>query len=241
MSVLINSYLPYPVAIGGGGIELVGMATQAVAISSTATIDLTSLTGGIGSTALENDLVLVVWGGRDNANRTLDLDTAGYTKEVDLFADDTYDAGMSVSHKFMGVTPDTTVAATNPSISYTYVIYVYVWRGVDLTTPMDVTPTTATGVNTKFVDPPAITPTTAGNVMIACGISSGYLGSAVFASATDFPDHFDSTLSTDTNSGVGWRDDLPAGVAFDPAVWTSAVGYNIRDAWTAATLVLRPT
>jgi hypothetical protein len=71
----------------------------------------------------------------------------------------------------MGATPDTSITLTGGTLSAddAGAVVVQVWRGVDPTTPFDVTQTTATGTNSVLCDPPAITPVTPGAVIVSGG------------------------------------------------------------------------
>src|SRR5512145_101286 len=123
--------------------------------SGSTTTDITvalnsGLTGGSGTAVSEGDLVVVTVSlAHSDDAPTAGLVTSGYTALTQLNADNTRDCSLNVHYKFMGATPDTSVVISRSgnienSIAWT----VQVFAGVDSTTPMDVTPTSATGTGT---------------------------------------------------------------------------------------------
>lgn len=189
----------------------------------------------------DGDLVVVGYHVTSNTDRNIGVTTAGYTEEAELFANDTYDANLSVSWKVMGPTPDADVSLSSTgSSSHPGHVSIRAYRGVDATTPMDAARTTATGTNGLLVNPPAITPVTSGALVVIFGN-----GAAAQASlATPYA----SSDLTDFNSGlVSDFYDLAWGVghygwtsgAFDGAAWTGPSS-AATDSWNAVALALRP-
>lgn len=189
----------------------------------------------------DGDLVVVGYHVASNTDRAIGVTTAGYTEEAELFANDTYDANLSVSWKVMGSTPDADVSLSSTgSSSHPGHVSIRAYRGVDATTPMDAARTTATGINGLLVNPPAITPVTSGALVVIFGN-----GAAAQASlATPYA----SSDLTDFNSGlVSDFYDLAWGVghygwtsgAFDAAAWTGPSS-AATDSWNAVALALRP-
>jgi hypothetical protein len=130
-------------------IEFVG----AVTTSTSGSLSLTSLTGGLASAPAEDDIVIVVLSG--NATSDVDISVSGYTEIADLYANASIiDTQLGVYYKIMGGSPDTSV--TIPSLTGLRCV-VQVWRGIDTTTPQDTTRTTATKTNSSVPDPPSIT------------------------------------------------------------------------------------
>jgi hypothetical protein len=114
----------------------------------------------------QNDLVVVI--ANTSSNTADDVAVSGYTTVCALSTADTYDSYLYIGYKFMGATPDTTVtlaamAASGNSGS----MQVLCIRGVNTTTPLDVTTQTATLTNTAIIDAPSITPTTSGSLIIS--------------------------------------------------------------------------
>lgn len=203
--------------------------------SSTSTpLSLTALTGGIDTAARENDLVVYLLSLAGTTDINLAVTTTGYTEVADLYANDTYDTNISVGYKFMGATPDTDIARPAGT---GYALIAHVWRGVDTSNPMDVTPTTATGTNTGVPTPPAITPTTAGAIVL-CLAGNGTLSTSAFTSSQLSNFVTITGLSTyDTTTGVGsfaWTSG-----AFTPTAWGGG-STSTSASYAAVSLALRP-
>lgn len=226
----------------------VGGQTAAVTAVTPTTQTVTfALTGGSASTPAAGDLVLISYNDASNGDAVLSgrISTSGYTLITELYANDTYDANMAVFRKFMGGTPDTSVVVVGTSGTATgCVVNIRVFRGVDSTTPLDATTTTATGIDTGFANPPAITPVTSGNVLIAFGMAATSSGSSgVFTAPTDLTDFIQQARGSTTYravSGSAYLAGQAANVSFNPAAWTLAPN-STTNSWAAATLALRPS
>jgi len=195
---------------------------------------------------LEGDLVIVSGGigDNDNVNFTMAMITTGYTSVADLFANDTQDCSLGVFWKFMGVTPDTTAVfdgqgGTDAACSAVAMVF----RGVDLTTPMDVAPTTATGINTMHPNPPSIDHLNPSGVYsVIAGASGHTLGST---GTYTFPTGYTTNAlqrgandTSDVTVGMGYRTD-PADPE-DPGVMTHSGTSSTSFSWAAVTMALRP-
>jgi hypothetical protein len=210
--------------------------------SSDYNIDLTSLSGGIDSSVQEGDLVIVAVGIARLGTANPGVVTSGYTEVANLFANDSRDTSFSVNWKVMGATPDTSVTVTGSgSISYPSVAVVHVWRGVDTTTPMDVTPTTATGTNSAIPDAPAITPVTTGAVVVTAGLASGTNEDHSVTAPTGYENQVNTSFRPATGSaiiGIASKAWSGAG-AEDPAAWTDWET-STGESWCAVTMAIRP-
>ena len=168
---------------------------------------------------------------------SLTIGSDDYTRIAGLFANDTNDTNLAVAYKIMGAVPDTLVTVTASTTGR--LVAIYVLRGVDETTPMDVAATTATGTNSRVANPPAITPVTTGAVVLAIG-ANAYIDATfpVFTAPglTDFVSgSFDGPLDGAIGAGTfAWTSG-----AYDPAAFTIA-GTTTADSWAAFTLALRP-
>lgn len=230
-------------AAAAGGPTFVGGGTDSQNGGTDCSISLTGLTGGSGSTALENDLVIAVVSfssGFSDSNML--MTTSGYTEVADLFANDTNNANLGVFYKFMGATPDTTAVggADNDSSGYGLTMALHVWRGIDTTTPMDVTATTATGLNSGVADPPSITPSTSGAIIIICGGNATDQGTNAFTHSVFsnvFSIGYDGS-SGDSAAGIASYDGWTSG-AYNPAAFGFS-GSGSTDGWCAVTMALRP-
>lgn len=197
------------------------------------------------SSVQENDLVIVAVNEAGNGSVDIDVSmtTSGYTEIADLFADDVAETNLGVFYKFMPATPDATAVGngsgdTNNAVHAAYMAF----RGVDLTTPFDVSSTTATGTNTFDPDPPSIDYTSSGVwVVVAAGSAhnlgigesytfpTGYTTDAV-SDSTD--DDNDATVGMGYNSGPGDPED-PGALAHSG---TDSGAFS----WAAVTMALRP-
>jgi hypothetical protein len=149
-------------------IQLVG--TKSGSGTGAVTLDLTALTGGLGSAAEEDDIVLLAFSYHSGVDQNMAPTTSGYTELADLYQNDGFDTNLWVGYKKMGSTPDTSVEV--PSVSRPTSVVVQVWRGVDPVTPIDATTTTAGGTNSGIPNPPSITPTTVGATVVAAGATA---------------------------------------------------------------------
>lgn len=231
------------------GVRFVGATTAAVTGSTATTTDvsLTSLLGG--AAVLEGDVVIVYYAAGSTADRALTITTTGYTQIADLYANDTFDANLTVAWKRMGATPDTlvTVSATGAT-GDSGVVAIHVWRGVDSLVPLDGQPVTATGIDSALCNPPAITPTATGAVIVAGGAAAHNGGGSI--AGIGGPTFSSSNLSNFvTLSGPNATNDVTIGLgsaawtsgAFDPAAFTFSVTDSVSFSWAAVTLALLPS
>lgn len=201
-----------------------------------------ALTGGSASVPAAGDLVIVtVVTGSAGGTPAMAITTpSGYTAlgqlNVSATAEDT---SMNVSYKFMGSTPDTAVTipgTTNNAWGQSYTIKVY--RGVDPSTPMDVTPTTATGSGVdNLPDGAPITPVTAGAWIVVAGGGAAAAGGAYTAAALTAFQTTNGQDTNDGNSGVGhttWTSG-----EYNPAKFAGG-SVNAANSWACYTIALRP-
>lgn len=221
-------------------IEYVGGYTQGfVGGTTNRTITLTSLTGGLASAPAAGDLVIVYFGTGATVDRNLVV--SGYTEVVELYSNDNYDTNLVVAYKFMGGTPDTNFVLTGGTLSSNDAgaVAIQVWRGVNQTTPLDVTETTATGTNSVLCNPPAITPVTEGAVIVSGGAGRPEVESGTYSSSdlTAFLTAFGSDIN-DVVIGLGYY--VWTSGSFDPAQFTYSISDSTNNSWAAVTLALRP-
>lgn len=217
-------------------------ATTVGATSGNSTISLTSLTGGISSSAAAGDIVIAAYAGGAGGAVTFEI-TDG-TNAYTLIAPQqysngsTYDTNLRVAYKIMGSAPDTSVTfGPTKWENDAGAMAVHVWRGVDTTAPLDVTPTSATGTASSRPDAPAITPTTPGAIVIAVGGGAAATG-AVFTSSD--LSNFRTATSADTHDAmIGIGSYAWSSGAFDPAKFGGGTT-GMGDSWAAVTLALRP-
>lgn len=228
-------------------IQFVGGATasKSGATSGNSTIALNSgLTGGIASAVAAGDLVIAVFGTGSTANRTLAITDGGSAYTLigsELYQDDTIDTNLRVAYKFMGETPDTaTTFGPTGNANDAGAMAVYVFRGVDPDTPLDVAAVTGQAASTSRVVPPDITPSTAGAFVVVAG-AAGHGGGTDTFTSSDLTD-FRTQGANDTN-------DVTIGIGHDPAWSSGATNYatwghsqadNTSYCWAAMTIALRP-
>lgn len=121
------------------GIQYVGgVANGFGGNTSSQTVSLTSLSGGIASAPSAGDLVIVTHALASTADRDLIISTTGYTELNEGYVNSTFDTNLAISYKIMGGTPDTNVVITRSSITSAdaQAVAIQVWRGVDQTSPI---------------------------------------------------------------------------------------------------------
>jgi hypothetical protein len=227
-------------------IEFVGgnTAGKLGATSGDTTIALdASLTGGIASAVAAGDLVIAAFSTGSAADRTLAITdgTNAYTLiDSELYQNDTEDTNLRVAYKFMGATPDaaTTFGPTGNAAD-AGAMAVYVFRGVDQGTPLDVAAVAAGATNTQLVDPAPITPANAGAyiVVVGAGAREG-LGDFSSSDLTDFRTQSGSDDTNDTTLGIGHKPDWASG-EFNPAAWTHGAADSTNYSWASLTIALR--
>lgn len=250
--LLVNNLIGFG-AGGKGAIQFVGgkIATKAIAASGNTTMSLNSgLTGGIDSAVAAGDMVIAVFAlsGYGSA-RTLDITdgTNNYTLiGSQLYMSTTYadNSIQRVAYKFMGSTPDTSTTF-GPTGGYSVgsdsaLTAVYVFRGVDTATPLDVTVQQATANNTVKANPPSITPVTGGAFIVCVGSGTHRDGVDTYSSSelTGFISA-GVDASRDAIIGIGHKNDWSSG-AFDPAQFTFSGTDHSSFSSLATTIALRP-
>lgn len=183
-------------AIGAGGLigpsgGLVGYATSATTNFEEPTVNLTALSGGLGSSAIQGDLLVLIqsYCGFDSSAGDMSFKTSGpYTLLVNqvMIGNSTYDSLLSVSYRFMTSTPDTSARAGFGYGSTGKILHARVYRGIDPTAPISASVQTVGGTNTSPVDPPSVTPSAGGFIVVSGGMACGENFSA--ASGFSSPD-----------------------------------------------------
>ena len=221
-------------------LQYVGGA-EASGNSAAFNVPLTSLTGGTGGAVTSGDLVIVATGFVQTSNLNPGVSTAGYTEVADLYQNDSRDANFSVNWKVMGGTPDTAVnclgsgSATNGTVCIAHV-----WRNADPTTPIDVTRTTAQSNNSAIPNSPAITPVTAGAVVLSLGLGTGAAADNAVAAPSGYGNQMDMSVDPGNAVTVGIASKAWSGSGLeDPAAWTNWTT-STADSWAAVTLAIRP-
>ena len=227
--------------MAAAGINFVGSFYQDGSGASSTTITANyggSLSGGSDSSPREGDYVFVAVCASNSSDLTFSASTAGYTKVTDLYANNTgttSDCSMAVFYKRMGASPDSAVTINSSAAAF-MIATVYVVRGMNASTPMDVTATTATTVtNGSIPNPPAITPVTAGAAVLAVGGAAG-TGTMTDLTSSDLS-NFDSRNTGFAATGMGLIYNWTSG-AVDPAAFGG--GGAATRATASVTMALRP-
>jgi hypothetical protein len=239
--------------LGSSGIVFVGgaVASKNGAVSGNSTIALNSgLSGGVASSAASGDFVIAAFatGAASDVTLAITDGSSDYTLiGSELYANDTEDVNLRVAYKFITSDTEVTFGPTH-STSDGGSMAVYVFRNVNISSPLDVAAATATGLNTFLCNPPAITPSTAGAFIVSVGAAT--VGS--YADGSPTPPEFASSdltafLTTPGPAeeaniaalGIGHKNNWTSG-EFDPAAFTVP---NDTDSstysWAAVTFALR--
>lgn len=232
---MIVQTMPYPPNTSAG-ISYVGGAKGFQ--SSTGSLALNGLTGGIGTSPANGDFAIVVVS--CSSATAASITSSGWTT---LYYAATQDptAGIRlqilVAYKAL-TTADTSVGFNNVAMTYA----AQVFRGVDNSTPLDVTSVTSIVNDAPQPNPGSITPVTAGAWVVACGASHGAFNANVFTSSdlTNFISEVNAPTGTDPVVGIGYIPDWESG-AVNPAQFGG--GSTANPTWCSsgqATIALRP-
>lgn len=179
------------------------------------------------------DLILV-WVGTNATTSTLAV--TDFTQEI--HADGTTTRSLDMFYKVATGT-ETSVAITNPQGGFAWEATVQIWRGVDTSTPFDVSNTENNAANGATFAGPSITPTTDHAVVVSAAALQANPATPGFSNAQGFQPSF---------LGVGWQ----TAVSFDQALFggdkyvasaaaTTAPTWSGSSAtWVGASTALRP-
>ncbi len=210
-----------------------------------------TLVGGVGSSPEPGDLVIVSSGFNSasvktpHANATGNISGAYVAAHANLIADYNADANFGTFYQLQGATVDTSIAINRPTTNtYGGSTTVHVWRGVDSTNPMDVTPTSTFGIGSAWPNPPSITPISSGAVIVACGYGAQSTNTAaLLVIPSGMGNGVSLRSSGNTTEGCCFIASIEwTSGAYDPArctVTTGPADYATAG-WCASTLALRP-
>lgn len=211
-------------AAAASGIEFIGSADNNG--TSNFSIDISGIDIQAG------DYIIVAVGSPE----TFDA-ISGYTSLVNINASDSTNTYLRVARK-IAAGSETSISITGIGDDSTGLAAVF--RGVDNTTPEDVTTTTATGANSGEPNPPSITPTTTGAFVLCAGASATGTTGGTLTQAGDL-DYFE-TFSVqggvpDVDAAFGYLEWTSG--AFNAGAWNNTQDNSFR-AWCAASVALRP-
>lgn len=232
-----------------GNIVWLGSGIGTHALTSTSTFNFSSLLNSAGSapTLAFNDLVIAtVFQAAAATRTTAQLTPSGYTAIGSAATStDTNVSSILCSYKWMGTTPDTSIAIPASAATTSGIAYgIYVFRNVD-SIINDVTAVPATGGNSAQPNPGLITPVKAGTLIFIAAGGAMAAGAAPQATA---PTGLDTTtnayrqtvLTTTTNDpglACGIKSDWSSG-SFDCPALTGFTTTN-TGSWAAITLALQ--
>ena len=218
-------------------IEFVGYGVATAAANAGTSIDLTALTGGIGSAAEADDIVLLLRTSTVGMS-SLDLSVSGYTRRTNLAPGVAFNDTVNheVFWKLMPGTPDTSITLPLASVIAAQSAIALVFRGVDLTTPFDATDATVTSTSTAIPNPAQIT--TATDDAVAVVMASSNSGDTTVTSPSGYSTAIAVTIG-DSTSYACYKS-VPTAGAENPAAFTNITNPSGADIYACTTLALRP-
>jgi len=197
---------------------------------------------GIVSSASENDITIISFGAiQKDTTPTVAL-PSGWTQITDGTAVDVYRTKCITAYKICGTTAEsfvTLTGGTSSSVAPGFMM-VQVWKNIDPTTPLDVTPQLVETANTIELDPAAITPSTAGSKIAICGAGAHNEGVHNYSASelSNFKTANYITANGDSSIGIGTYDWTSG--EFDPAAWVFSGGDSTAYSSCVTTIALRP-
>jgi len=222
-----------------------GVYSDNTGIGSGRTFNFSSLldTSGATPTIAANDVAIAVWCSHaDGADLTIATPT-GWTKRQDIYVNNGLDTNLGTFFKVLdGTETSATFDGSHAGSGSSGVAgAVFVFRGVDITTPFDVADQTASGTTTGRPNAAAITPSTPGSwIVVACasgGSTANYTNPGDLSTTTNQFKSAHASASNDAVAGIGIKTDWTSG-SFDPAQWGGASNTSIFS-WAAVTMALR--
>jgi hypothetical protein len=174
------------------------------------------------------------------------IQSGGWTSAVVVEANDSYDARMAVYYKVLtGTETGVTVNATGDTNAAAAGVLM-VFRGVDTTTPLDVTPTSNTTINSGIPEFVSVTSSTStvGKILIGAAGSAHARGSVLYTVPDGVYEQFKSGASNDSGDvtiGMGYQLTAGASATVTPTdfSWEPASGDASLYSASAASIILR--
>jgi hypothetical protein len=221
--------------------------TTSVTYNFSSLLDATSSTPTLAS----GDFVLVHYVRTNNSDQSAaSMTPSGYTAiSPDQYTSSAWGhVNELFAYKFITSDTSVTLPATGASSDYTFAATIHVFRGIDSSTPLDVSATSSTASNGANTDPAAITPTSAG-AWIVVGCAASLDRSANYNNGSDLSTVTNHFRAVEANSvggsfyyatvGTGLKTNWSSG-SFDPAAWSSGPQSLASFNSTSITLALRP-
>jgi hypothetical protein len=224
----------------------VGYASATVSSNSDYNVSLSGI-------SIAQDDVIVLHAGATSSSLgagptfTATGDNSGAYSGAGAQADGTQPSGDRASFRMFyikqGATPDTSIAVGGMSSAGGLTCgaaIAEVWRGADTTTALDATGTPASGNGTNSGNPPAVTPSTSGAIVLTGGWGSQSNNPVPF----EPPAGMMGGISIKLDGGSAEGGILSAFAvwtsgSYDPPAWTGGVGSGV-EAWAAQTIALKP-
>jgi hypothetical protein len=212
----------------------------AVVPSGTYTQTIGRIQGGIGFSIAEGDLLVITY-----QNQTPGTDdpvaVTGFTQHATQFLPSNPSCNVQVFYAIAGATPPTSVTVTGHSETCLYSGILSVWRGVDQTTPFDVSATIYT-INAQDIDAPAITPANSGALVLSL-YANGYGGDV---NTPVQPSGMEMVCSTIRANVSGYRTKQAIAIyrgwtsgSYDPGTWEGGDDASSYRKAAAITMALR--
>lgn len=209
-----SGYYINGVMVGGAGedptdfatVEVIGSITHSHTATTAQTVSLGLVDSGGGAVSpASNDIILVFVGTSDTSDRSsAQLLCTGYTAAgTDQYANQTRDVNMLAQWKLSDGTETQITLPALATSGKALCATIYLLRGAHTTTPIDVTPTYGAAGNTCKFRPQAITPATAGALIIACGAggpASPATDYTIIPGASEVTNHWRYVEQSNTNS-----------------------------------------
>lgn len=231
-----------PDEVRGAAVTYVGDAQNVVDNGADVTVDLSTITG-----LAEDDLVILVGGipDDDRVDFTMALVSAsGWTKEADLFADDTDGASLGVWYKFMGATPDTSVTVDGlGGVDTDTVAVAMAFRNVDTAGPFDVSSVISEEINTSLPDPRSIDHSGDAGVVVVVAATNAHTSAVdTCTPSASYQTNFAQQAASDsTDGGVYIGYNTSPSDPEDPAQWTCTNSDTTNNSNAVVTMALKPT
>ena len=219
-------------------ITVEGTPTSAQGDGATATVSVPTVSGGI----LADDILVVAFcacESEDNTSNTPSGMDGEWISELQVGQTPPSVPGLQVFYEICSGGESGT-RSTALSFTCGWMMTAFVLRGVDATTPLDVTPTTVQSTATGYPDPPSITPTNNDCMILAFGIKDETGADNLTSHPTNYTgiDWNNNNQSTGGTLMVAYRLlSGGGGSAEDPGIWSGDGG---NDEWAAATIACRP-
>lgn len=212
------------------GLRYLGSKSSVNTFGSVTTGGGNIFSGGLSDAAQSQDIVLLAEANSSSVPPT----PSGWTSLATVSETTQRGSYMRVSYKIL------TGSWSNLTLGSGSDYSLSCWRGVDQSTPIDVTTQTASHAGTVLTDPPSITPITADCIVVVFG----HAAQGAIPSFTSWIGLSDPNVDTGSGGGYGgaigtaYYDAWSSG-AYNPPAWSMTNDGTSRSA-TSATIVLRP-